>query len=260
MTRPTSALTKFILSQPNDLSPKEIIARAKAKGMAVSKSNVSRVRSRASAQATTPKPAVPAPPSNPAPSPSPTPQSNAISKSQFIRNQPATMSASEIVAKAKAAGIRFAETYVYNIRGRSTAKPHAKKPAAPPSRAERSGSPSEKKRKKAPATMNKADFIRERRALSPRQIVAEALAAGFKLDYHYVYYIRGIDKPSADEAPAPTGVAVPKASAPSVAPTTTDQLEGLLMATAAELGLRRAVEILEEQRAMVRGVMSPPTT
>lgn len=39
-----------------------------------------------------------------------------INKSAWIRNQPRTMSAKEIVAKAKAAGIKVSDKQVYNAR------------------------------------------------------------------------------------------------------------------------------------------------
>jgi hypothetical protein len=44
------------------------------------------------------------------------------SKSDFIRQQPPTMSATEVVAKAKAAGIKFAPMLVYKVRGRAKSK------------------------------------------------------------------------------------------------------------------------------------------
>jgi protein involved in polysaccharide export with SLBB domain len=44
MARPRSALSKFILSLPHDLSVKEVIAKAKAKGLKTSENNVYRIR------------------------------------------------------------------------------------------------------------------------------------------------------------------------------------------------------------------------
>jgi hypothetical protein len=44
------------------------------------------------------------------------------SKSDFIRSQPATLSATEVVAKAKAAEITFSPQLVYNVRNGSKAQ------------------------------------------------------------------------------------------------------------------------------------------
>jgi hypothetical protein len=53
MARPRSALSKFILSLPRDLSVKEVIAKAKAKGLKTDDSNVYRVRRLVKAKAPT---------------------------------------------------------------------------------------------------------------------------------------------------------------------------------------------------------------
>src|SRR5262245_28322601 len=44
-----------------------------------------------------------------------------MSKTQFVLSQPATMSAEEVVAKAKEANLKLAPGYVYNIRSRAKA-------------------------------------------------------------------------------------------------------------------------------------------
>jgi hypothetical protein len=49
-----------------------------------------------------------------------------INKSDFIRQQPSTLSAAEVVDKAKAAGIAFDTGLVYNVRGRARSKRKAK--------------------------------------------------------------------------------------------------------------------------------------
>jgi len=54
-----------------------------------------------------------------------TPKKAPISKSDFIRSQPATLSASEVLAKAKAAGLTLTSQLVYKVRG--TAKGAAKR-------------------------------------------------------------------------------------------------------------------------------------
>ena len=57
-----------------------------------------------------------------------------VSKSAFIRKQPATLSAAEVVAKAKAAGLKFDVQYVYKVRAYDEAAGKVTKPtkAAPP--------------------------------------------------------------------------------------------------------------------------------
>jgi hypothetical protein len=60
-------------------------------------------------------------------------------QSEFIRRQPTTLSATEVVAKGKAAGIKFGTQLVYNVRRGSKAtkgtvkKTTAAKPSAEPS-------------------------------------------------------------------------------------------------------------------------------
>src|SRR5690349_4402639 len=52
------------------------------------------------------------------------------SKSEFIRSQPADMSAAEIVERGKAAGHTLTAMFVHNIRSRARAKAGASKPEA----------------------------------------------------------------------------------------------------------------------------------
>src|ERR1035438_7151965 len=111
------------------------------------------------------------------------------SKSDFIRNQAKSLSAADVVAKAKAAGIKLTSQLVYNVRGDSkaknkgTAKKTSKtKPVA-----------SKRAALKSPAKMSKADFVRSRSHLSPREVVEDGKAAGIKLDASYVYNVRGYD-------------------------------------------------------------------
>lgn len=53
------------------------------------------------------------------------PKTKSTNKSAFVRNLPGDMSAKDVVAKAKAAGLTLTENYVYTIR--SAAKNKAKK-------------------------------------------------------------------------------------------------------------------------------------
>jgi hypothetical protein len=171
------------------------------------------------------------------------------SKSAFIRKQPASMSAAEVVAKGKAAGSKFSPQLVYNVRGgakprkvlakkTSTAKPTA--PAKP--------------------TLSKAEFVRSRSHLSPKETVEDAKAAGLKLDVGYVYNVRGAAKARGVVKTTPARLAARRAlvrQAPPVARpiTTSTKAEDLLRAVAAEIGLGRAIELIEAERAKVHAVL-----
>jgi hypothetical protein len=166
------------------------------------------------------------------------------SKSDFIRAQPVTLSASDVVTKAKEAGVKIDPALVYKVRGRAAAGA-SKKP--------KKASPLANGTSKKPAS--KADFVRAHRDLSPREIVAKAKAGGIKLDVGYVYNVRGSDKVAAKKkidarvVTARTGAGIPR---PIV---TSSRVEDLLKAVAAELGLGSAIEILLGERARVRAVI-----
>lgn len=51
------------------------------------------------------------------------------SKAGFVRSQPSTLSAAEVVAKAKAAGLTLDDRYVYSVRTAANAKKKAKRGA-----------------------------------------------------------------------------------------------------------------------------------
>jgi hypothetical protein len=137
MATPRSKLSKFILSFPRTLPASQVVVRAKAKGMKTSDQNVYRVRNMV-ADAVRPKPAVSKPQASkssgpaPAAAPSAKPSANKLSKSDFIRSQPASMAAKALVAKAKAAGLSIRVNQVYKVRGydKTTAKTKVTKPEA----------------------------------------------------------------------------------------------------------------------------------
>jgi hypothetical protein len=111
-------------------------------------------------------------------------------------------------------------------------------------------------------TKSKADFVRARAHLSPKEIVEDAKTEGVKFDVAYIYRVRGLDKAARKKKRAvakittstPTAVngAVPSVTSPAKPASST---EDLLRAVAAELGLGRAVAILEGERARVRTVI-----
>jgi hypothetical protein len=191
-----------------------------------------------------------------------------LKKSDFIRAQPATMSAADVIAKGKAEGINIGSSLVYMVRRRSPGK--AKKgasktaPAKPPV-APITSSPSKTAAKSTAsstkAPKSKADFVRARAHLSPKEIVEDAKAEGVKFDVGYVYNVRGADKASRKKkrAAVNTTTSTPRtvngAASSVTSATTTSSAEDLLRAIAAELGLGRAVEILAGERARVRAML-----
>jgi hypothetical protein len=186
MATPRSKLSKFILSFPRTLPASQVVARAKAKGLKTSDQNVYRVRNMvAGTVRPTSAPSKPQASKSPSPAPAAAPSANKLSKSDFIRSQPASMAAKALVAKAKAAGLSIRVNQVYKVRGydKTAAKTKVTKPAA-------------------------------KRGASP-----------------------------AKSAPAPRPVAA------------RSSVEDLLRAVAAEIGLHRAMEILTGERARVRAVI-----
>jgi hypothetical protein len=170
------------------------------------------------------------------------------SKSAFIRKQPATLSAAEVVAKAKAAGIKFTTQLVYNVRGGSKAK----KAVAKTTRA----NPVAVVTSKSPVTASKADFVRAHANLSPKEIVAKAKGEGVKFDVSYVYRVRGYDKTAGKKKRDGAKPRTARAGAPVPRPITNrSSAEDLLRAVAAEVGLGRAIELLQGERARVHSIL-----
>ena len=180
-----------------------------------------------------------------------------LTKSSFIRSQPPEMSAAEIVAKGKAAGMKISDSLVYMVRGPVGGKATPKKTAAKKTSAKKTAGPKKvsapKKKATSKATApktgeSKADFVRARAHLSPKEIVEDAKTKGIKLDPSYVYNVRGYDKATANKkGRASKNGTQSSGSASSV--------EDLLKAAASELGLGKAIEILEGERARVRSVL-----
>jgi hypothetical protein len=175
------------------------------------------------------------------------------SKSAFIRSQPDKLSAAEVVAKGRAQGIKFSPQLVYNVRGGgSKAKKASAKKTSTARPVAGSGSKSSTK-------VNKADFVRARSHLSPKEIVEDARAAGITLDVSYVYNVRGSEKSKGRTKV--TKQAARRATTPRTAPpvprpiTSTRSAEDLLKAVAAEVGLGRAIELLQGERARVHSIL-----
>ena len=185
------------------------------------------------------------------------------------------------MAKAKEAGIKLSGNLVYMVRGANgSAKKTVAKKAAPPKKS----APAKKTAAKTSAKQtapksaapkkageSKADFVRATPSLSANEVAAKAKAEGITLDANYVYSVRGQDKAAAKKKRAAKKLAastpmVTKTSATSKPtapkPPTSNgtrpsgsSVEDLLKAAAAELGLGRALEILQGERARVRAVI-----
>ena len=175
------------------------------------------------------------------------------SKSNFVRAQPAALSAAEVLAKAKAAGLKITPQLVYKVRGSAKAKGKAKESAAAKATAV-----STKPSTSTKPPKSKAAFVRGLPASTPaKDVVKQAKAAGIKLGISYVYNVRGAAKMAAKKkraaAKSPTDSAVANGGGSKVSASA----ENLLKAVAAELGLGPAIEILSGERARVRALIGP---
>lgn len=235
----TTPLSKsdFIRNQPATLSAADVVAKAKASGIKFTPQLVYRVRGAAKTKPT--KAAAPAT----KPTASPTSKPSTLSKSDFIRTQPTTLSAAEVVSKAKAEGIKLDPVLVYKVRGRSKLKTVARKPTS-----------------QAPkSAASKADFVRAYPSLSAKEVVEKAKAGGIKLGWRYVYNVRASDKAAKKKTgttkPATSTTTSVNGTAPTFTLPAASSTEDLLRAVAAELGLGRAVEILAAERARVQSIL-----
>jgi len=168
-----------------------------------------------------------------------------ISKSGFIRQQPSTMSAAEIVEKGKAAGLTIRPGLIYEVRRATKAKKGTVKKTA--SRVT--------KKSKMPTTQSKADFVRSNRSLSPQEIVAIAKAASIKLDVRYVYNVRGADKAARKKKRAAATSPMVSTVASTGSWSVSQHAETLLRAVAAEIGLGQAIELLHAERTRVHSLL-----
>lgn len=181
---------------------------------------------------------------------------NPPSKSDFIRSQPATMSAAEVVEKAKAEGIELRPGLVYEVRriGRTKKSTAAKKRAtaakaiAPKPRLTVANSASPKN-----PTPSKAAFVRQLPNLSAKEVIERARAEGIKLDVGYVYNLRSSGK-AAQRRKKPAAKKMPSKYVGASASASTNE-EQVLKMVAADVGLGRAIEILLAERARVHALL-----
>jgi hypothetical protein len=199
---------------------------------------------------------------------------NAPSKSDFVRSQPATLSASEVVAKAKEAGLKLTSQLVYKVRSGGQAKGKAKKAAAAkkpvaakpvaakkPAGAKKAvatktAAPTKETSVPVKAPKSKAAFVRGLSASTPaKDVVKQAKALGLSLSINYVYNIRGAAKTAAKKKRAGATSAAVSAGTNGGGVRPSASAENLLKAVGAEIGLGAAIAILSGERARVRAVL-----
>jgi hypothetical protein len=270
----------FIRNQPLDMSVATVVAIAKAQGLTVSDSLVRKVRGAGGPKANAPRKTLTVAAVPKAATPKKTAKKVAAkrgavetklvpgtSKADFIRAQPARLSAADVIAKAKAEGLSIHIDHVYKVRGpmgmraKGAQKTTPAKPSAPTVTSTVSiPSTSATPKLTAKPPKSKADFVRAYPDLSGKELVGKAPFDGIDLTENYVYRVRAMDKAARKRkrAAAKTTTATSaNGAAPSVTPAAklSFSAEDLLRAVAAELGLGRAVEILAGERARVRAVM-----
>ncbi len=102
------------------------------------------------------------------------------SKAEFVRAQPRTMPAKDVVDKAKAEGIALTDSYVYKLRS-------SKKPKA----AAKAGKTAGKRRGRKPGSGSKTAFVLSLpQDLPAADVVKKAAEKGIKISDKYVYTIR----------------------------------------------------------------------
>jgi hypothetical protein len=242
----TPSKSDFIRSQPATLSAAEVVAKGKADGVTILPGLVYEVRRKAKATAKGKAKKTAAPKS------ATTPTKTTVSKSDFIRSQPAALSAAEVVAKAKAQGIKLDRVLVYKVRIRERAKGKSSKTVA----AKKTGVSVTKPSEATKPPKSNAAFVRGLPASTPaKDVVKLAKAAGLKLGVSYVYNIRGAAKIAAKKKRAGAKSPAVSAIGNGGGSTVSTSAQNLLKAVAAELGLGAAIEILSGERARVRAVI-----
>lgn len=176
-------------------------------------------------------------------------------KADFIRSFPVTASASEVVEKAKAAGLSVSPAHVYGVRksmdaGRTRGKRAARGRAAtvaPPSRPSPVSASNDGAR-----TLSKKAFVLSYSADTPAQDVVRAAAAqGIDLSLGYLYWVRseagrlerrvgaGPQRPPRAPSPTPSIRNVGSAA----------EAERVIVDTALRVvGIERAIAVLEAAR------------
>jgi hypothetical protein len=102
----------FVRSLSFDTPSAQVIAKAKAKGMTLTRNDVHAIRAIARRKESRGK-------GRPARA---NKRGNAVNKSAFVRSLPATLSAAEVISRAKDKGIKLSAAQVYTIRANARRK------------------------------------------------------------------------------------------------------------------------------------------
>jgi hypothetical protein len=222
-----------------DLSAKELIEKGKAEGVKLSTMYVYEVRAYDLAPRVRPprkrrskraslKLVSPAAPKVEGIPKAPKPKSKL---SNFIMSCPKAMPVAEVIARAKAAGMVTSRSNVSRVRGMARTSPKT----------------------------SKADFVRKYPDLTAPMIVEKGAAAGLIFEADYVHTVRGYDRRTGSKnIDRPTTLAPHVSAPPAPSATTTPAAasdEDVLRAIVTVIGLRRAFETLDGERARVRGVL-----
>ena len=179
------------------------------------------------------------------------------SKSQFIRSQPASMKAKDVVAAARKLGLSFGENYVYTIRGnvkRRAARKGGRGAATPPVKRRR-GEPSKS-----------AYILSQPRSVPAKALVVEAKKRGMTLTEHYIYKVRATKLPPGPLSRGQSGgngsaAAAARVSARAggggpLASGGTPKDERDFRALVIEIGVQRARELIAEVEGQLAAIIA----
>lgn len=132
-TKPYGNKTKFVLGLPRDLSAKEVVEEAKKNGIAITEAHVYKIRSTAKAKGKGPAKAQKSGPrgAGGAVKARRASAGGGQSKRDFVLSFGPETPASEILRKAKEAGIGLSKAYLYTIRSSGGASQKRGRVAAP---------------------------------------------------------------------------------------------------------------------------------
>jgi hypothetical protein len=174
--------------------------------------------------------------------------SRSVSKSAFVRGLPTTLPAKEVVAKAKAAGLKISDRYVHVIR--SIAKRAAKQGNGAAPAVRRGGRPISSKR----------TFVLSLPSSMPAtEVIERAKTQGMALTTNYVYKIRSrgaaASARDASEATLPSKLARgSKQRGREISVRGDGSQDERFVALVLDVGLARAAALLDQLRNRVQGL------
>jgi hypothetical protein len=116
-TKPYGNKTKFVMGLPRELSAKQVVEKAKQQGITITEAHVYKIRSTAKSKPAGKSAGKPGRPPKSAASG----DSSGLSKREFVLRFGPETPASEILRKAKEAGLGLSKAYLYTIRSSSGA-------------------------------------------------------------------------------------------------------------------------------------------